>query len=108
MLPPPLSGAVPVSYTHLDVYKRQALEETRGFLNRAYSGSLGLMVDAMVNSRSLSDQMCIRDSSLPDGWGRLLVDRFMQKNHVDPKTLGNLERLAIVGATGMGALSRCV
>lgn len=43
--------------------------------------------------------------SLPDGWGRLLMDRFMQKNHVDPKTLGNLERLAIVGATGMGALS---
>ncbi|WP_215699634.1 type II toxin-antitoxin system HipA family toxin [Clostridium sp. MCC353] len=43
--------------------------------------------------------------SLPDGWGRLLVDRLMLKNHVDPKTLGNLERLAIVGATGMGALS---
>ena len=33
-----------------------ALEETRGFLNRVYGGSLGLMVDAMVNSRSLSDR----------------------------------------------------
>ena len=33
-----------------------ALEETRGFLNRVYNGSLGLMVDAMVNSRSLSDR----------------------------------------------------
>ena len=33
-----------------------ALEETRGFLNRVYHGSLGLMVDAMVNSRSLSDR----------------------------------------------------
>ena len=33
-----------------------ALEETRGFLNRVYCGSLGLMVDAMVNSRSLSDR----------------------------------------------------
>lgn len=33
-----------------------ALEETRGFLNRVYSGSLGMMVDAMVNSRSLSDR----------------------------------------------------
>ena len=33
-----------------------ALEETRGFLNRVYSGRLGLMVDAMVNSRSLSDR----------------------------------------------------
>lgn len=33
-----------------------ALEEPRGFLNRVYNGSLGLMVDAMVNSRSLSDR----------------------------------------------------
>ncbi|MBS6955439.1 MAG: BlaI/MecI/CopY family transcriptional regulator [Enterocloster asparagiformis] len=33
-----------------------ALEETKGFLNRVYSGSLGLMVNAMVNSRSLSDR----------------------------------------------------
>lgn len=43
--------------------------------------------------------------SLPDGWGRLLVDRFMQKNHIDPGTQGNLERLAVVGASGMGALT---
>lgn len=43
--------------------------------------------------------------SLPDGWGRLLVDRLMQKHHRDPRTLGNLERLAIVGASGMGALT---
>ena len=43
--------------------------------------------------------------SLPDGWGRLLVDRLMQKNHIDPGTMGNLERLAIVGRSGMGALS---
>ena len=33
-----------------------ALEETRGFLDRVYNGSLGLMVDDMVSSRSLSEQ----------------------------------------------------
>ena len=43
--------------------------------------------------------------SLPDGWGRLLVDRLMLKNHIDPVTVGNLNRLAIVGDSGMGALS---
>ena len=43
--------------------------------------------------------------SLPDGWGRLLVDRLMLKNHMDPRKMGNLERLAIVGSSGMGALS---
>lgn len=43
--------------------------------------------------------------SLPDGWGRLLVDRLMRKNGLDPHTVGSLERLAIVGNTGMGALT---
>ena len=43
--------------------------------------------------------------SLPDGWGRLLVDRLMLKNHIDPVTVGNLNRLAIVVDSGMGALS---
>lgn len=43
--------------------------------------------------------------SLPDGWGRLLVDRLMRKNGMNPQEIGNLERLAIVGASGMGALT---
>jgi len=43
--------------------------------------------------------------SLPDGWGRLLVDRFMIKKGMDPNLLGNLDRLAIVGSNGMGALT---
>lgn len=43
--------------------------------------------------------------SLPDGWGRLLVDRLLLQNKIDPRRIGNLERLAIVGASGMGALT---
>ena len=43
--------------------------------------------------------------SLPDGWGRLLVDRLMRRNGLQPETIGNLERLAIVGTSGMGALT---
>lgn len=43
--------------------------------------------------------------SLPDGWGRLLVDRLMRKNGLDPQTIGNLNRLAIIGNSGMGALT---
>ncbi len=42
--------------------------------------------------------------SLPDGWGRLLVDRLMRRKGYDPAAAGNLDRLAIVGETGMGAL----
>lgn len=43
--------------------------------------------------------------SLPDGWGRLLLDRMLKKNGVDPYILSPIERLAIVGDTGMGALT---
>ena len=32
------------------------IEETRGFLNRMYQGSLSLLVNAMVNSSGLSDE----------------------------------------------------
>lgn len=42
--------------------------------------------------------------SLPDGWGRLLVDRLLKKNGIDPHTITSLDRLAIVGETAMGAL----
>lgn len=43
--------------------------------------------------------------SLPDGWGRLLVDRLLRKKGMDPARVGILTRLAIVGEAGMGALS---
>ena len=43
--------------------------------------------------------------SLPDGWGRLLVDRLLRKKGIDPARVGVLTRLAIVGEAGRGALS---
>lgn len=45
------------------------------------------------------------NDSLPDGWGRLLVDRFFLKNKINPNTVDNLNRLAVVQNSGMGALS---
>lgn len=44
------------------------------------------------------------DDSLPDGWGRLLVDRMLHERGVDPFAISPLARLAIVGQSGMGAL----
>lgn len=43
--------------------------------------------------------------SLPDGWGRLLLDRLLRKNRIDPAEVDSMDRLAIVGMTGMGALT---
>jgi len=42
--------------------------------------------------------------SLPDGWGRLLVDRMLLKKGVQPNTVRAVTRLGIVGSSGMGAL----
>lgn len=42
--------------------------------------------------------------SLPDGWGRLLVDRMLKEQGIEPQSLNVLTRLAIVGNSGMGAL----
>lgn len=43
--------------------------------------------------------------SLPDGWGRLLVDRRARELGIGPATLTPLDRLAWVGDRGIGALS---
>lgn len=44
------------------------------------------------------------DDCLPDGWGLLILDRYLQKNGINPRTLSLLDRLALVGSTGRGAL----
>jgi len=42
--------------------------------------------------------------SLPDGWGRLLLDRTLQSKGISPNGISVLDRLAYIGSTGMGAL----
>ena len=45
------------------------------------------------------------NDSLPDGWGRLLVDRLLLKNRINPSEIDSLNRLAVVQESGMGALT---
>ena len=45
------------------------------------------------------------NDSLPDGWGRLLLDRTVEKHGVRRGQLNVLDRLAYVGRSAMGALS---
>lgn len=47
----------------------------------------------------------IFEDSLPDGYGRYLLHRMLQKQGIDDLSLTPLQRLAIVGASGMGALT---
>jgi serine/threonine-protein kinase HipA len=41
---------------------------------------------------------------LPDGWGSLVLDRYLRTKGIEPVRLSVLQRLALVGSTGRGAL----
>lgn len=56
------------------------------------------------NWRPFDGVFGIFDDSLPDGWGRLLVDRALAKHGLNPREVGFLARLSFVGSSGMGAL----
>jgi serine/threonine-protein kinase HipA len=45
------------------------------------------------------------NDSLPDGWGRILVDRRVTRSGADLRDLTPLDRLSVVGKSGMGALA---
>jgi len=45
------------------------------------------------------------NDSLPDGWGRLLFDRFIRSQGILPENITPLDRLAHIGSHALGALT---
>lgn len=45
------------------------------------------------------------NDSIPDGWGRLLLDRKLQEKGIDPRQIGPLDRLSYLGNHAQGALT---
>lgn len=76
---------------------------SRGFSLNPFSLPLEKRV-FIAKRHPLDGLFGVFDDSLPDGWGRLLVDRFLKEQGVDPHGINALTRLAIVGKSGMGAL----
>ena len=62
----------------------------------------GVMVD---NDLVFDGLFGVFNDSLPDGWGRLLLDRAVELLGIARQELTPLDRLAHVGQRGMGALS---
>lgn len=58
----------------------------------------------VANGQPFEGVFGVFSDSMPDGWGRLLVDRMLREQRIDPNEIGPLERLSIVGQSGMGAL----
>lgn len=44
------------------------------------------------------------DDCLPDGWGMIILERYLQKKGTKPRSISILEKLSLVGSSGRGAL----
>lgn len=113
------------TYKHIDVYyqdrlvgrmakikdeERFAFQYSKEWLSSGFSISPfslplkeGVFVPEMNNY--FDGLFGVFSDSLPDGWGRLLVDRMLIKNNISPNSIDGLNRLGIVGDYGMGALT---
>ncbi|MBQ9058430.1 MAG: type II toxin-antitoxin system HipA family toxin [Atopobiaceae bacterium] len=83
-------------------------EYTDEWLHHGFSiSSISLPLEKRVykSSSSLPEGIfgVFRDS-LPDDWGRLVVDRQLTAAGINPSQLSQLSRLSLVGDTGLGAL----
>ncbi|RDB36777.1 MAG: type II toxin-antitoxin system HipA family toxin [Spirobacillus cienkowskii] len=57
------------------------------------------------NEQAFDGLFGVFNDSLPDGWGRLLLDRKLMKAGLIPENLSPLDRLCFVGCGGMGAIT---
>lgn len=58
-----------------------------------------------ADKEKLDGGFAIFEDSLPDGYGLYLLDRILRRRNSSLKELTPLQRLSIVGSSGMGALS---
>lgn len=94
----------------LALYKKYlaAFEYDKDWLERGFSISplkLPLREGVFIPKYDPFDGLFgIFADSLPDGWGRLLVDRMLRRSGADPDGTNPMTRLSIVGSSGMGSL----
>ena len=85
-----------------------AFEYSNEWLNSGFSISpfeLPLRQGVFIaKPRPFEGGLGVFDDCLPDGGGVLVLDRYLQKKGGNPRTLTLLDRLAIVGSAGRGAL----
>ena len=85
-----------------------AFEYAPGWLESGVSVSpfhLPLKSEVFVAKRTpFKGGFGVFDDSLPDGWGHLILDRYLKSKGIAPDKLTILQRLALVGSCGRGAL----
>lgn len=97
-----------VGYMAIATDKRAVFEYDSSWIKTGFSISpfyLPLQPGAFVaKQKPFNGLFGVFNDSLPDGWGNLLIDRFLTKQGVNPGFLTMIDRLSIVGKNGMGAL----
>jgi len=86
---------------------RAYLQFDQEFVSKGQNPSplkLKLNTSLQQGSSDLEGLPGLLHDSLPDGWARLVLDRALRKAGYDHTGLNALDRLALVGTTGSGAL----
>lgn len=85
-----------------------AFEYSREWLSSGFALSpfeLPLTSDMIFSEPDKFDRgFAVFEDSIPDGYGLYLIDRMLRKSGFQLRNLNSLQRLAIVGSSGMGAL----
>lgn len=85
-----------------------AFEYSREWLSSGFTLSpfeLPLTSDMIFSEPDKFDRgFAVFEDSIPDGYGLYLIDRMLRKSGFQLRNLNPLQRLAIVGSSGMGAL----
>ena len=88
--------------------RRTAFEYSQEWLETGYSispFSLPLKPGLFIADRDPFDGVFgVFDDSLPDGWGRLVTDRFLTSRHIRPDSVSVLQRLCMLSDDSEGML----
>lgn len=98
-------GTLATTMNHLIAFEYDKKWLENGFSISPFSLPLEKGVFLPKRYETFEGLFGVFSDSLPDGWGRLLVDRLLLKEKMNPIEVDSLNRLAIVASTGMGALS---
>lgn len=98
-------GTLAMAANHLAAFEYDSEWISDGFSISPLSLPLQKGVFMPKKYDPFEDLFGVFSDSLPDGWGRLLVDRLLIKEKINPAEVDSMNRLAIVGTTGMGALT---
>lgn len=104
------AAPLPLGRMGWDALARQAVVEWDGAFAAAPLPVSPLLVKNHAGllrprGRAFGDLPGLFGDSLPDGWGRLLIDRDLAARGRGARDVTDLDRLAMVGGDGMGALT---